>query len=103
MRTILEIPTIGDRMTLPGGIALRVDEDTHEFVVHYFTTDRETLTHRAYFQGSYFNHGGESPARTGAFADALEELARRARKVAFYDTGGALDIDAIIGKEVQVS
>lgn len=103
MKTLYEIPTLADSMTLPGGIALRVCDDTQEFVVHSFTTDRETGKSRGYFQGSYFTHDGTSRARSDAFADALEEFTRRVRKAAFYDTGGALDIDKLLGKEVQAS
>jgi hypothetical protein len=103
MKTIFELYTQGDSMTLPGGIALRIDTETHEVVVHSFSTDRETETARHYFQGSYFTHDGDPRARAGALADGLEEFARRARKAAFYDTGGALNFEAIIGKEVQAS
>lgn len=102
MRTILEIPTKGDSMTLPGGIALRGCEDTHEYVVHNYSTDRETQTARAYFQGSYYPHDGGN-AEAEAFSRALQEFSRRVDRATGYDQGGAVDFEALFGKEVQAS
>lgn len=92
LKTIFEVPTQADRMTQPGGIALRVRDDG-EFIVHYFTTDRETGTERHYHQGSYFSAG--SPANR--FANAMVEFNRRIERSTGYDTGGALDIDKLTG------
>lgn len=89
MKTIFEILTLGDEMTMPGGIALRHNEDSGEFVVHNFTTDRETGTQREYWQGSYHRSGG--PA--SSFVNALTEFTRRAERASRYDTGGAIDVD----------
>jgi len=102
MRTIFEIPTKGDSMTLPGGIALRVREETREYVVHTFNTDRETGKARAYFQGSYFTHDGGN-AEAEAFSNALQEFSRRVDRATGYDLGGAVDFEAFFGKEVQAS
>lgn len=92
MKTLFEIPTIGDTMTLPGGIALRASRDG-EFVVHSFNTDRESGTSRAFFQGSYFTSG--TPAKN--LAGALAELARRAERATGYDRGGAIDVGKLLG------
>lgn len=89
MKTIFEIPTLGDDMTQPGGIALRYNESAGEFVVHNFNTDRGTGTERHYFQGSYFGSG----LRSQSFAKALAEVTRRAERASGYDLGGAIDID----------
>lgn len=91
MKTIFEIPTLGDEMTMPGGIALRLNEDSGEFVVHNFNTDRETGTKREYWQGSYHRYGSGSPA--SSFVNALTEFTRRAERASRYDTGGAIDVD----------
>ena len=87
MKTIFEIPTLGDDMTQPGGIALRYHEGKGEFVVHYFNTDAETGTKREYFQGGYYSAG--SPQN--AFMNALTDFTRRAERASGYDRGGAID------------
>lgn len=95
MKTIFEIPTLGDAMTLPGGIALRYREETGEFIVHNYSTDRDTGTERSYFQGSYFGSDAFKPQ--GNFSDALTEFNRRAERAIGYDTGGAIDIGKLLG------
>jgi hypothetical protein len=91
MKTLFEIPTRGDTMTMPGGIALRYHEGKGEFIVHNYTTDRETGTERHYYQGSYFSAG--SPAN--AFMNAMTTFNRRAERASTYDTGGSIDIEAL--------
>ncbi len=96
MKTLFEIPTQGDYMTLPGGIALRARITARgptpgiEYIVHNFNTDRETGTDRDYWQGSYC--GGNLPL-------ALDELTRRATSASRYETGGAIDYAKLIGFE----
>lgn len=102
MRTILEIPTKGDSLTLPGGIALRACEDSGEYVVHNYSTDRKSGKARAYFQGSYFTHDGGN-AEAEAFSKALHEFARRVDRATGYDQGGAVDFEAFFEKEVAAS
>jgi hypothetical protein len=92
MKTIFEVPTRGDAMTMPGGIALRCRENGTEFVVHNYNTDRETITERHYWQGSYFSSGSNAEC----FAKALEEFARRVSRATGYDRGGALDIGTLL-------
>ena len=92
IKTILEVPTMGDTMTLPGGVALRVTEGG-EFIVHNYNTDRDSGTSRGYFQGSYFNAG--SPQNR--FMNALTEFTRRCERQSGYDRGGAIDIDKLTG------
>jgi len=87
MKTIYEVPTLGDSMTMPGGIALRYRAETAGFIVHNYNTDRETGTERHYFQGSYFESGN----RADNFAKALTEFARRVERATGYDLGGAID------------
>jgi len=93
MKTLFEIPTRGDTMTQPGGIALRAREDGSEFVVHYYNTDRETGTERHYFQGSYFGSG----LREQSLVKALAEVHRRAERQSFYDLGGSIDLEKLLG------
>ncbi len=92
MKTLIEIPTLGDEMTLPGGIALRARADG-ELIVHNYNTDRETGTRRDYWQGSYFTAGSLS----NRFMNALTELTRRAERASAYSTGGALDMGKLLG------
>lgn len=91
MKTIFEIPTVGGRGTMPGGIALRYAAKG-EFVVHNYNTDTETGTERHYWQGSYFNTRESEQA---AFAEALTEFTRRAAKQTHYSGGGEIDIEAL--------
>src|ERR1700712_493516 len=93
MKTIIEIPTLGDTSTQPGGIALRYRETTGEFIVHNYNTDKETSTDRHYWQGSYFTTGTEAER----FVKALDELTRRAERACRYDLGGALDLGKLLG------
>lgn len=83
MKTIFEVLTKADNMTLPGGIAIRqrgTDADHVEFIVHNFNTDRATGTERHYWQGSY----------RLTLSEALTECARRVSIAERYQTGGAL-------------
>lgn len=80
MKTLFEVRTQADSMTLPGGIAVRHNESRGEFVVHNFNTDRATGTERHYWQGSYCE----------TLSEALTEFARRVKRAEGYDTGGAL-------------
>lgn len=101
MKTIFEVPTKGDSMTMPGGIALRWRDKGNgsgEFVVHNFNTDRETLTKREYFQGSYMWHDENDYAT--AFADAMTELTRRVTRATGYDRGGSIDLTGMIVRGV---
>ena len=93
MRTIFEIPTLGDEMTLPGGIALRYREETGEFNVHNVNTDRESGTSRAYFGGDYYSGG--SPVNR--FMNALCSFNSRAERAVGYGRGGAIDIGKLLG------
>lgn len=93
MKTIIEIPTLGDRTTMPGGIAIRYRVETGEFIVHNYNTDRDTGTRRDYFGGSYFGTGSPS----NRFMNALTELTHRTERQSGYDTGGALDIGKLVG------
>lgn len=94
MKTLIEIPTRGDEMTQPGGIALRYNTIKNEFVVHNFNTDRETETERHYFGGGYY-FGDTNEGLADGLALALEDLAKRVRRAGGYDTGGALDLDRV--------
>ncbi len=93
MKTLFEIPTRGDDMTLPGGIALRYREETGEFIVHNFNTDRETGTERHYFGGGYYC----SDALSNRLTRALEDVARRVERASGYDTGGSIDMGKLLG------
>jgi hypothetical protein len=93
MKTIFELPTLGDSMTQPGGVALRATDDGSEFIVHNYNTDRETGTERHYFQGSYYSAG--SPQNR--FMNALTEFTRRGERQSGYDTGGAIDMGKLLG------
>lgn len=93
MKTILEIPTRGDSMTQPGGIALRYREETNEFIVHNFNTDRETGTEREYFGGGYYTHD----APNVCFAAALEDFSKRVQHASGYDLGGSIDLEKLLG------
>jgi hypothetical protein len=95
MKTIFEIPTSGDDMTMPGGIALRFNESRNEFVVHNYSTDRATGTERNYFQGSYFC--SESQSLAAKFSEALSEFHYRVEKASRYQTGGSLDMETLLG------
>lgn len=92
VKTLFEIPTRGDAMTQPGGIALRYRLDG-EYIVHNYNTDRETGTERHYFQGSYIT--GANPQ--DGFSKALTELTRRVARCTSYDTGGSLDLAKLLG------
>lgn len=96
MKTLFEIHTKGDAMTLPGGIALRVSDSGSKLIVHNFNTDRDTGTTREYWQGSYFHTDGEAAK---AFTDALTEMARRADRAGQYDQGGSIDLASTFGLE----
>lgn len=96
LKTLFEVPTTGDEATLPGGIALRACPDTGEFVVHYYSTDRESHTQRHYFQGSYFTHDGYKQNAGIAFAGAVEEFSRRAQSVSKYTLGGSLNLTELL-------
>lgn len=101
IKTIFEVPTLGDEMTLPGGIALRVRDDG-AFIVHNFNTDRETGTKREYWQGSYFESGDYAPQ--GNFHDALTEFNRRVSRAIQYAAGGAIDVPGLgIPKAIAVT
>lgn len=80
MKTLIEVRTKADNMTLPGGITIRHSESRGEFIVHNFNTDRESGTSRAYWQGSYCS----------TLSNALTEFARRVARAEGYDRGGAL-------------
>lgn len=92
MKTIFELFTAGDEMTMPGGIALRYHEANEEFVVHNFNTDRETGTERHYHGGGYYTAG--SPANR--LMNALTDFNRRAEQASRYTTGGSLDVAKLI-------
>lgn len=94
VKTLFEIPTRGDSMTQPGGIALRYRVGTGEYIVHNFNTDRETGTERNYFHGSYIT--GANPQ--DGFSKALTELNRRVARCTSYDTGGSLDMAKLLGE-----
>lgn len=92
MRTIFEIPTRGDDINMPGGIALRFDSVREEVVVHNYTTDRDTGTERNYFNGSYFTAG----SLTNRFMNGLCNFMHRAEEAGSYITGGSIDIEALL-------
>lgn len=98
MKTLFEIPTRGDDMTLPGGIALRYREDTGEFIVHNFNTDRETGKTREYFGGGYYCTG--TPA--DRLSAALVDLSKRAERASGYTTGGSIDMEKLLGLPAQI-
>lgn len=98
MKTIFEIPTRGDEMTMPGGIALRYREETGEFVVHNYNTDRETGTERHYFGGGYYVSG--SPHNR--FMNALLDFNKRAERASGYDTGGSIDMETLLGLPAKI-
>lgn len=87
MKTLFEVPTRGDDMTQPSGIAIRFHDLTGEFIVHNFNTDRETGTDRHYFGGGYYR---ELPRALADFTDRVERAGR-------YDTGGSIDLEKLIG------
>ena len=98
MKTIFEIPTRGDEMTMPGGIALRYREETGEFIVHNFNTDRETGTERHYFGGGYYCSGTPAERLSGALVD----LSKRAERASGYDTGGSIDMKTLLGLPAKI-
>jgi hypothetical protein len=82
--TLMEVLTYGDRMTLPGGIALRDrlnDNAGPRYIVQKFTTDRETGTARNYFGTTYGDTLG----------DGLEILGEAVKRAEYYDTGGSIN------------
>lgn len=86
MRTILDIPTKGDAMTMPGGIVLRVRTEQPCFVVHYYADDPGHQ--RGYHQGGYHK----------SLADALEDVTKRAGRSERYTLGGAIDYGKLLGE-----
>jgi hypothetical protein len=86
IKTLMEVRTNGDTMTLPGGIALRYREDDNSYIVHNFNTDRQTETSRDYFQGTY----------TESFAEALDAFNSRVQRATGYDTGGSINVQATL-------
>lgn len=97
MKTLIEIPTRGDEFTQPGGIALRYNEDSGEFVVHNYNTDNHTGTSREYFSGGYYGAGSKGEGRAVGLAFALEDLTKRVKRAAFYDAGGSIDLEKLLG------
>jgi len=98
MKTLFEIPTRGDDMTMPGGIALRYNENREEFVVHNYNTDRETGTERNYFGGGYYCSGTPAERLSGAMADLSKRVARQSN----YDLGGSIDVEALTGLHARL-
>ena len=93
MKTLFEIPTAADDMTMPGGIALRYREETGEFIVHNFNTDRQTGKTREYFGGGYHCNGTPAERLSAAMAD----LSKRVERASHYTTGGSIDMETLLG------
>lgn len=77
--TIIQVKTLGDRSTVPGGIALRRRAVDGAFMVQDFY-QHEGETHPNYCNGAY----------DLTLVEALEEFHRRCAKAERYDRGGAL-------------
>ena len=97
MKTLLEIPTVGGRGTLPGGIALRYKaatlRDARQFIVHSYNTDAETGTERNYWGGHYCPN----------LSLALEIVAEKVKRAEGYSGGGEPDIAKLIGFETMAA
>jgi hypothetical protein len=98
MKTLFEIPTRGDTMTMPGGMALCYREETGEFIVHNFNTDRDTGKTREYFGGGYYCSGTPAERLSAAMAD----LSKRAERASGYTTGGSIDMEKLLGLPAQI-
>lgn len=92
MKTLFEIPTSADDMTMPGGIALRYNDRGGEFIVHNYNTDRATGTERNYFGGGYYCSGTPAERLSAALAD----LTKRVERASGYTTGGSIDMETLL-------
>lgn len=82
MKTLFEVATNGDSMTMPGGIAVRFNDGNsyHPYQVHNFNESLKADGQREYFGGGYYS----------TLSEALYDFTRRVQKAESYTAGGSL-------------
>jgi hypothetical protein len=90
--TIIQVKTLGDACTVPGGIALRRRAGDGAFMVQDFN-QREGEQHPNYCNGAY----------DLTLVEALEEFHRRAARAERYDKGGALIPESVTYAECRAN